>query len=140
MRAAQRAEGQPQHFFGRRLAGAAGDGDDLRVCARARGARQIFEPALRVGDRQQRRRCGQIADRALHQRRAGFRGKAPRSRNHVRRARRLSAPRTDRLASACACRWKGLSTSNGFDAVPRVAASASGEVQSAVMPRVPPRC
>ena len=54
MGAAQRVAGQAQDFLGGGLAGAAGDGEDLGVAAGARGAGQIFQAALGVGDGQQR--------------------------------------------------------------------------------------
>ena len=54
MGAAQRVAGQAQDFLGGGLAGAAGDGEDLGVAAGARGARQIFQPALGMRDGQQR--------------------------------------------------------------------------------------
>ena len=52
----KRIERETQDFLGGGLAGAAGDGEDLRMAAGTRGAGQVFQAALGVADGQQRAR------------------------------------------------------------------------------------
>ena len=106
MRAAQRAEGETQHLLRRRLAGAAGDGDDLRMGARTRSAREIFQPALCIGDR----RSGALAGRSDIARctsaAPAFAASAAFTKSWPSRASPLSA--TNRSPGfRCAYRWKG---------------------------------
>ena len=61
---------EAENFLGGGFAGAAGDSQNFRVAARARGARQILKPALGVGDRQ--KRTGRAFRLAAHQRGAGL--------------------------------------------------------------------
>ena len=71
MRGPKRAERDAQDFLGRRLAGAAGDGDDLGVRTRTGRDREIFKPALRIRDCKQRRGAGDVRRTMRHKGRAG---------------------------------------------------------------------
>ena len=128
---------KPQHFFGGGLAGAAGDADDLRMAARARGSRQILQPALRVGDRQQRAARIRVLRRWRDQRRRRLRLQS--GVDEIVPIARVAFQRNEQIAGLQRARIDGHARRGERRvACPRVAASASAEVQSALMLPPPP--
>ena len=79
----------------------------LRVRARARGARQIFQTALGVGDRQQRRRSPAASGIARDQRRARLRSK--RSVHEIMAVARVALQRHEQIAGLERARVDGKS-------------------------------
>ena len=133
LRAAERAQRKAQHFLGRRLAGAAGDGDDLGTASGARRAGEIFQSALRAGDDEKRSIAGRTGRLALHQRAAGLRGKRRATKSWPSRASPFSATKRSPGFSVRVSMESPVASKARVN-VPSVAASISSAVHSALMP------